>query len=203
MLKDKMQRFKEAKVRGMFIANQFYWSVIIQGWDDKTAYFDIKEEYRTMRQASAQSQYRQYLNLFSVMSAGEEEVDWVNCDVPTQSDGWECGLLTIELWMRFIMGKSFPMRIIKRWDLGQLVSKLQFDISRELGQRIIDASPTTPNGISCILTLDFQAIVWLDKSWFNDSNVLIRVCKAGKHLDGLETGVGKVVAEVEKVMGED
>lgn len=45
--------------------------------------------------------------------------------------------------------------------------------------------------------------MWLDKSRFNDSDVLVRVCEAGKHPDGLETGVGEVVAEVEKVMGED
>lgn len=45
--------------------------------------------------------------------------------------------------------------------------------------------------------------MWLDESGFNHSDVLVGVCEAGKHTDGLETGVAEVVAEVEKVMSED
>lgn len=154
MPEDKRQKFKDARVRGMFVADRFHWSVIVQGRDGKTAYLDTKEEHRLMRQASAQSWYRWYLNLSGVMPAGEEEVNWVDCDVPTQSDGWECGLVAVELWMRSVTDKSFDPRTVERWDLGQLVSKLQSDITGELGQRIIKASPHTSDGISCILTSD-------------------------------------------------
>lgn len=144
MAEDAARRYKEARVRGMFVWDRYHYSIIVRGQDGKTTYLDTLEEKRSIREASAQAFYERYLRDSDILPDDGEGVNWVAGSIPAQPGGWECGLLVVKLWLRFVEDSEFDPASIEQWDLATLASKARSDIRDELGEQITEAGPLPP-----------------------------------------------------------
>lgn len=48
-----------------------------------------------------------------------------------------------------------------------------------------------------------KAAEWLDNTGFVHRYILVEVCEAGEHAEGVEKGIAEVVAQVEQIMDQD